>query len=204
MRAFFKQHQLAIFIVAIDIILVLVLILLNVIKSSKNAILDILVTPTDATVLVDGRQYNNGSYKFFPGPVEIQIKKDGFTTKTLSLNLAANHTAKLYTYLLTEDGSLEYYSTHSEDLYVLKQVSDSSITNYVSKLSIKDILPYKYAVTDASGKLIRFFIDVDTKDCPSSFCLQAVNYRNSSKEFIQQTFLEKTGYNLNDYETYYY
>ena len=204
MRSFFEQHRVMSLVILGDIIIAIALLITFIVSGSKTATLDILVAPSSATISINGREYKNGTYKFKPGNYTATISKDNFKTKNIDLELTSGHTTKLYTYLLTSDGNLEYYEGNKEDLNILEQTSDETSSNFVKKMSIKKILPYKYAkYNDATHQLVRFVIDVDANDCPDTFCLQAVNYANSSKELMHE-ILKQEGYNLDDYKVFYY
>lgn len=94
----------------IAVVLVVFLVIIPMIKdSAKLAFLDILVTPVDASVVIDGEVYNNAMYEMEPGHYTATIVREGFKTVTADFDLEKGKTAGLYLYLEPSDGDWGYY-----------------------------------------------------------------------------------------------
>lgn len=94
----------------ITMVLVIFLVIIPIIKdSAKLAFLDILVAPVDASVTIDGEDYNNAVYEMEPGHYTATITRDGFKSVTVDFDLEKNKTAGLYLYLEPSDGDWGYY-----------------------------------------------------------------------------------------------
>ena len=82
--------------VAVDVIILVVFFTLYFLNVAKTAVLDILVAPINATVLIDGEIYSQGTYKTYPGETTAVISAEGFKDKVINLNLSSEETNKIY------------------------------------------------------------------------------------------------------------
>ena len=121
-----------------------------IIDSQKSATLNLFIVPTDAKTTIDGKEFKNGNYRFNPGTVNISIEKDGFESKSLSVNLEPNKTTLVYTPLFCTDSSLTCYLDDEENLEILPYIASYSdrtqeILDFTRKALIKNILPISYS-----------------------------------------------------------
>lgn len=203
---FIKQHKTISVVLLLDLIVAIIIGILVIQRFKRASTLQVLVAPTDAKVTINGKQYqNNGTYEVEPGELYVKVEYDGLVSKEFSLVAVADKTTKVYAYLVGENNDFSIYESNMAELDLLKRVGqDKEAGDFLQRMSIINILPYKYDVFDeATMTSTTFRIDVDRIDCPDRFCLQAVNQRNSSRELMKQKVLEK-GYNLNDYEVFYF
>lgn len=189
------------------VILLLVLIFLSIIMSKPTAMLDILVAPTTAKVVVDGKEYKNGTYKFEPGEVKVVISKDGFVSQEVNLELREGETAKLYTYLLPVDGDFSWYLSHEEDMMLLNTIGDAIAHEegsvYAAENPIIEVLPIIFAEYDANWNYTEFRIDGGKFDeCNNPFCLKITDATGGNYEMALGLIREK-GFNPDDFEIIY-
>ena len=120
-----------------------------IIDSQKSATLNLFIVPTDAKITVDGKEFKNGNYRLNPGSVTVSIEKDGFESKSLSVNLEPNKTTLVYLPLFCADSSLTCYLDDKENLEILPYVASysdraSEVQEFTKKSSITKILPISY------------------------------------------------------------
>lgn len=195
-------------IIVISIIIIIALIIQN--NQPSKTYLTIGVAPSEATILINGQEYHNGSYEFKPGTYEALISADGFTPKTLSLEVKNHETTPFATYLFNEQEGLAYFEKSAADLAILATLSDPEIKEFMNaynqKITIRDHLPLDatYDLSAQSGTpgndLYKQTISDGSTDprCSRAFCLLASGYRlneNALREAV-----ENLGYNFNDYE----
>ena len=56
------------------------------IKIKKTAQLNIRVSPVDAKITINQKQYHNGKQKIEPGNYQVKIERDGFHSVNMELN----------------------------------------------------------------------------------------------------------------------
>lgn len=211
---FLKRHWLALLVV-FNIILIAIAAAIIINHQSKTATIDILVAPTDSTILLNGRPYQNGEYDIRPGEYKIEIKKDGFETKTIDFNLTKDGFKRIYTYLLPENKSFSYYdsSEHSNDFYTLEQIAkfdnDQKLKDYITsrekRLSIISILPLVFSqYTNHYKDYTEYAVDLNAsvENCPKILCLKIVDVNGNNEQNALNLIKEK-GYNPDDYEIEY-
>ena len=203
---FFTSHP---FFLAFCLFFIVVVTILLIYLHSLNSLatLDLLVTPQSATITINDKIYTNGIYQLEPGNYHATITKENFETKEFDLELKANKTTPLHTYLTQTDHTYSWYLEHNEDDLILNTIGDESAATaaeiYNSKYPIITSLPIIYSQYDDSYQLIDYRIDGGTFDsCSSDFCLQITYIDDPSRSAALATLQEK-GYNINDYEIIY-
>lgn len=84
-------------IVGVFLTLLIFLVILPLVeRSSKLAYLDVLVTPAETEVIIDGKTYANAVYEMEPGLYTATVKKNNVETKKYELYLVQNQTTSLY------------------------------------------------------------------------------------------------------------
>ena len=174
MKSFIKNHPVLIIVFTFLIIAtgVLFIIALSINNTSE---IEIRVAPSSATILIDGKQYQNGKFRISSGEHNIKITKDGFNTKDFTIN--TNTTDKIYTYLLESNGGYNWYLTHQEDALLLTSIGDyeSKFTSetYNAKHAIIAKLPVIYANYDKEYNYTEYRIDGGSfVGCDTDFCLK--------------------------------
>lgn len=164
-------RKINIFVIVADFVTVVILLALFIIKLTKTATLDIQVAPNDAIITISGKQYINGTYKIQPGRYTATISHPDFDIKTVELNLEANRTAKLYSYL-ANNNNFSSYLTNDINRNILSNIPDESAQAAVQNYDLSKKLPYKYETysSDYSSHTL-FTINQDkSKNC-DYFCL---------------------------------
>lgn len=186
---------------AILIFIVLIFIVFNlVIDGLRNARVNILVAPYGAKVKIDGVDVN-GSSRFYPKrDVEVEISKDGFTSKKMKVDLEANKTTLIHTYLLDEQNSLNKYRENIHDYDVLRLVADETAKEFIYKTdkakSINEILPIEKVVGVDPTTLRQVDESELEKKCKTFLCLKVDGVNNDSRI---KSLLNEYGYNFEDY-----
>ena len=202
-----KKTKILVGIVAFVMVVLMVTLGFLLVDLKYSATLDIVVAPISAEVKIDGKVYENGTYKMEPGEVAYEITKDGFATKSGVLNLEDGRTTKLYTYLLPTDGSFDWYLEHESDQMILNTIGDAlageESRSYFERYPIVQILPIVYANYDAEWNYMEFRIDGgDFDECEKAFCVKVTDTTGGNYDVALEMIREK-GFSPDDYEIIY-
>ena len=186
--------------VAVDVIILVVFFTLYFLNVAKTAVLDILVAPINATVLIDGEIYSQGTYKTYPGETTAVISAEGFKDKVINLNLSSEETNKIYEFLVPEEGNLNYYAKNDDDMEILKKIGGDEAEKISKVVSIKNVLPIiEYRYGGLNGNSYEIVIDQDF-NCEELFCLMVTG--TNDKDEID-SLVKSKGYNPMDYKIRY-
>lgn len=173
----------------------------------RNAELNILVAPIDAEILIDGKSFSNGTYRFYPGKVSVEIRKTGLISKKMEINLESNKTTRLHEYLLGNNSSMIHFEARLEDMEALKLIANDELSiNFVKKYeynsTLMSILPQKYNIEgNAKG-----FLDIENgsnlNNCKRIYCLGVV-YNIENPEAKTAEMLKRLGYDIKDFYVIY-
>ena len=157
--------------------------------------------------MVDGKDYENGTYKFEPGEINVTIEKEGFKTEERTIVLLENSVTKLYIYLVPLDGSFDWYLSHDEDMMLLNAIGDAvaneNSKNYLEDYPIVNALPIIYATYDEDWEYTEFRIDGGTfENCKQAFCLKVTDTTGGNLENALKLIREQ-GFSPEDYEIIY-
>ncbi len=193
-----------IWILGFSIIVLLIILLIVVLVNRNTARLDILVAPSDATVMVGDTRYKNGIYEGLEeGIYEVEITRDGLESKRLEIELKNGETTKLYLYL-TGDG----YSYTEEDSKILLLIdeynNEKEAKDYLKKYPINKVLPIVIeGYSDDSSEYVSFRIDGGKfDDCKNEFCIKITDISGRNRALAEEAAKAK-GYDLSDYEVIY-
>ncbi len=93
----------------IDILIVITITVITVINSLKSSALVLDIAPLDATLSIGGdTNYQNGTYKLFPGDYEIIISHENLNQKVFNVTLPPNSTTEISTFL-SASGNFDFY-----------------------------------------------------------------------------------------------
>ncbi len=224
LRAFFRNKWVIVTLI-VDAIVIIALIIIAVINSTKKSVLTFNVVPADAQILVNGREgYTNGSYRLPPNEYEIQISYPNLVTKTFIIDLAKHDVGTITTFLSGEDNDLSFYKLkdHYGDFLDLTQIAsandnqttdkDTSAGEFIKKINAA-LQPYyrslpiehqEYETLDGEKELsmdITIKADHD-EECETFLCLKALMVFTDDTDFVN-SLLEENGFNLEDYEIHY-
>lgn len=211
MLNYIKQHKIATLVV-LNLVAVAIVAAVIIIHLTKTAVIDILVTPKDATITLNGKRYDNQKqHDILPGNYHVKITMDNMQTKEFDITLEKNGFVRISDYLLDTNGSFDYYLTHSMDAAILTKVvkdddelAKSFVAEYEKITNITDILPFNYdAYTDDYSEYTQYSIYQDIRDdCDKAVCL-IIEDNTGGNEQIAKDKLKELGYDLNNYSITY-
>jgi len=166
---------------------------------------ELLVAPTSAITTIDGKSYQNGTFRLTPGEHQVHIEKEGFVSQDFTFNTLS--TNKVYAYLRQTDGSFSWYRSHPEDSQVLTKIgdylADQESTNYTGQNPITQALPIIYANYDDHYNYTEFRIDSGKFDgCQTDFCIKITDSTGGNLELAKQK-IRNAGFNPDDYQIIY-
>ena len=180
-----------------------VILVITALNMRATVEIELLVAPTSATTTIDGKYYQNGTFKIEPGEHHVHIEKEGFVAQDFSFNTL--NTTKIYTYLKQADNSYSWYQNHPEDALVLTQIgdyqADKEASAYSARHAIVKALPIVYA--NYGDNYTEFRIDGGSFDgCDSDFCLKVTDTTGGNLDFAKSK-IKEAGYNPDDYQIIY-
>ena len=163
------------------------------INSKNKTELTVLVAPESAKILIDGKEYKNGTFDFSPGTYSVSLSADGFESKTVELVAKPGEIALLYDYLLPTSGK---YSLKDYDLlkYLSKdEKTKALLESRANALSFLSILPLEFKDSDVYVEDASSF-----SNCPAdpNLCIN-IKTSSASKEDAL-SLLKSAGYDLTD------
>lgn len=187
--------------IVVFVVIVLVGVVVFVENVLRNSYLNILVTPASAEITINGDSISNGARKLFPGEYEIVIKKDGFITKTMKVNVSPDYYTNYFDYLVDENEDYSYYemSENSDDYSLLEQVAEynDGAKNYFIEVSkIEEI--YNKLPFAVRGDDFQYSIE-EADDCDKRFCLRIRNFEKNNYERAKDKIREM-GFNPDKYQ----
>ena len=204
MKNFIKKYPILI-VSLFTLALIAIILLITALNLKDTSEIEIRVAPASATILIDGKQYQNGNYRIPSGTHQVKIEKAGFNTKEFSFNTASNN--KLFAFLLESDGGYNWYLNHQEDAQLLTSIGDYEATleseKYYNKYKISSVLPIIYANYDTDYNYTEFRIDGGSfTGCETNFCIKITDTTGGNYELALQKIRE-TGMNPDDYQILY-
>ncbi len=169
-----------------------------IINQAKNSMLNIYVAPSSAEVLINGKRYQNGAFSMFPGEYTVEIKADGFESKTGNVKIEANHSANVFTALKAND---DYYekNDNSDDYAILEEVAgfDEGAAEVLKSIQeaekIYEKLPKSFKTES------RYYSIEKSSDCAKRLCLKIRNFISNNYEKALEE-IHKMGYDPERYE----
>ena len=213
--AFFRNKW-VITILVLDVLAIIIVAILNFINNNKTVNIKFDVAPVDATILVNGKGYTNGEFVMEPGAYEIQVKRDGLNSKSLTMELGAQDNVTIATFLsngkdfdfyklkenyesfkkLSEIASAENNQTFDND-----ESAEEFIESFGRIISIGEILPINYELLNEEDISVSpyFSIDIDDNCRYYNLCLLASPILNATHDDVLE-FIRQNGYNPDDYD----
>lgn len=184
---------------------IVVVLFITAINIGPSTEIEVLVAPASATVEIDGKKYENGTYRFKNGEHQVYIEKDGFVSKDYTFS--TENTSKLYDYLEQTDGSFSWYLDHESDALLLTQIGSYTANleaeKFAAKYSVISKLPIVYANYDQDYNYTEYRIDGGKfSDCESDFCLKITDTTGGNLDAAKER-LKEQGINPEDYEILY-
>ena len=204
MLDYIRRHKIVSAVIALNLIAILIAILFVVIHNAKTASVDIYVAPSEATIELNGKKYDNfASYNLMPGDYHVKISMDGMKTVEYDLVLDNNGFARIWKYLVDDNGGFDYYFKNPDEISILAKFSDDENVNelieyYNKVISIRDVLPLEYYDRSDPDNSIGVFVEEDMNECDNKIlCL--VIYGGEDNRDIALSLIKEAGYNPDDY-----
>lgn len=184
-----------------------IILVITALNMKSTGEVEICVAPESATVTIDGKEYQNGTYRLPTGELKVHIEKDGFTSQDLSINNSGANVTKIYAYLVQSDGSMSWYNTHESDALLLNTIGDylaeKKAEEYTEKHPIISSLPIIYANYDENYNYTEYRIDGGSfPECDQDFCLKITDTTGDNLEDAKSKIRE-AGFNPDEYEILY-
>ena len=205
---FIRNHKVLSLLLFLNVVAVLVVILVIVIHNTKTATVDIMVTPMDAVVELNGAKYENlQSHNVRPGDYHVVISMEGMQTKEYDINVENEGFVRVWDYLLDADGGFSYYMTHPDDEMLLEDVADDEAKAWLEEFNqvreIQDVLPLTFSSTfdSEATEIVSVNIRWGTgEDCQEqAYCLVVRDLTGKNHEKALQ-MIRDAGYDPGDYE----
>ena len=190
----FYRRLVAIFVGGLVMTMVIFLAVIPLLEyADKPAYLDVLVTPNEAKVMIDGVEYRNAVYELEPGVYTATITLSDLTPEVVEFELTKDATTGLYAEWF-EGGGWKYYT--AEEL--------------AHKNGIKEILPISLSICGTPAKRTNcdaIEINYDrAPECQSQECIVINGRRAEMMDEVLSAVRDKlseNGYNLDDYRYVY-
>ena len=204
---FIKKHKILISAITSVVIVILVLIYVSI-KMTFSASLDVLVVPTDATIMIDGEKFENGIYENLAvGKRKVVISREGFDTSEFEIELKRDEKTRLYAHL---GGNQEWYDnlTDQTTLYLLDSIYEfegqQQLKVIRAKYPIMESLPIVYEkYFNNYTEYVYYRIDGgEYEKCKTEYCLKITDFTGGNRDRALDLMREK-GYNPDDYEIIY-
>ncbi len=200
-----KKYPLA-FIVLGTLLFFTIILVITALNLHDTTEVDIRVTPASSEIIINGKNYQNGTYRIPTGELAVEIHKDGFETYRATVKNNSDQT-KIYVILAQSDGSTSWYDSHNDDAILMSQIGDyyaeKTANKYLSDHPITEKLPIIYANYDENYDYTEFRIDGgDFDECQNDFCLKITDVTGGNYDLAKEK-IKDSGYNPDDYEIIY-
>lgn len=187
------------------LIFITAVIIIAMVNLGQTKEIEIVVTPASATIKIDGKSYENGTYKFKEGTYQVHLEKENFVSKDFSFN--TNDTDRIYEYLEQADGTYSWYLNHETDALLLTKIgsfnADIEAQEFTKSYNAISKLPIIYANYDDQYNYTEYRIDGGKfSECVADFCLKITDTTGGNYEVAKQKMKEQ-GINPDNYEIVY-
>lgn len=190
---------------------IIAIIIVWIINLQKTASVEILVAPSFAKITMNGKTIRNQStIKTFPSEdkANITISANGFKSQEFQISLTPQQQSYIVTYLVPDDGSMDWYTNHPNEDNLLTQVGEKQAelesVKYSETNPISKILPIVYVDVDPiTYDWVEYRIDGGNfEDCEGTFCVKITDSTGGNEEKALEQIRMK-GYDPDDYEIIY-
>lgn len=130
--------------VVLFILVAIAIVVAWLISAPKTATIEVTVAPSDATILIGGKKYRNGTYKIEPGDYSVDIQKDNFSPYASEFTVKKDEIYRVIACLNPLDGN-NWYDENKEDSEVCRTVAELASEEYKKDTLTEDIfsvVPY--------------------------------------------------------------
>lgn len=152
-------------------------------NAANSVKLMIMVTPLTATVRVGETEYGAmGEYKIMPGVYEVEVKAEGFKSRTGELVAVEGSEVEVSLYLEPEEGNEKYYAEHPDDALILGELKNAETLRKLAELKeawpILNELPIEIEYyTKNYAKLVKYTVSyVVTEEAKNGFKIVVTDY----------------------------
>ena len=205
---FIRNHKVLSLLLFLNVVAVLGVILVIVIHNTKTATVDIMVTPREAVVELNGAKYENmQSHNVVPGDYHVVISMEGMQTKEYDIAVENEGFVRVWNYLLDADGGFSYYMTHPEDEMLLEDLADDAAKAWLEEFNqvkeIQSVLPLTFSNTFDENATEVVSISVrwgSGEECEKEeYCLIVHDFTGKNTEKAL-SLIREAGYDPNEYE----
>ena len=198
--SFQKFKPLFIVLGSLMLLLIIVLVVLNLTPTST---ISLFIAPSDATILIDGKRYKNGTYEITPGDHTVSISRDDFTPKEYPFTTTEGQTTELRDYLEPLYDK-DWYSKNEADGMILGSILEGkalkdSLTLY-EKYPIISILPINVEYfSNNYADYIKYSISYQTSEDNKSITIIITDHTGGNLQTAIDN-LKTRGYDIAQYE----
>jgi hypothetical protein len=191
------------------IIIIILAIISWTVDSTKIApsAVDVLVSPTTATVKIGEKTYENGRHDLAPGNYHVEISLEEFNTYTDDITINPGDNYELYITLDKTVDSAQWYAERPDEDRLYTSISDKNYEKdsrtFAKNNPVVDILPYhctKYENNYAT--YIEYRIDYKISDDGQNAILLIKDITGDNKKRALQ-YIREHGHNPDDYQIEY-
>lgn len=212
-------------ILVLDVVIIISIIVVLIINSTKQSIITFNVVPADSQISLNGKSgYSNGSYRLAPGVYDVEISHEGFDTKNFKVDLGKDDISTIITFLHQGD-NFDFYTLRDNigDYLNLAEIAsagynqttdqDISAEGFIDKINYntklyQEELPIDYTEymrsenKDIMAYNIAIRRAIDKNSCTKYLCIEAIMILTDDKNIVN-SMLEDAGFNLEDFEIEY-
>lgn len=150
--------------------------------------LDLMIAPTDSTIMVNGELMKAGEHRVKPGEYKIEVSRDGFESEVKLVLLEEGETKNVLMALTPNDPStMDWYYTHEEDATIADGVASQEYVEYAEEMAeeediVENLPVYTYGYILGYG-------DCSEKEV-TDFCVvirAEFGYRDEAVEYLRGT-----------------
>ena len=134
---FIYKHKKKILVLGVLVILVILAVsIVSIVENALNSVtLSITVAPTEAKVLLNGKEYSSeGEHKIKPGEYNVEIRADGFISKFEDFTVKEGDTKTIMLFLEPEDGNPNWFYDNPRDSLIVGAVKDAYTLDAINQL----------------------------------------------------------------------
>jgi hypothetical protein len=173
------------------------------INIKKTAQLNILISPVDAKITINQKQYYNGKQKIEPGNYQVKIERDGFQSVNIEINLSSGDQKYLYYCLTPNNQDNTWYKDHPKDNQTCDEINQA-LNDILKSETMKDPI---FSVTPYHNDDKRYYIDsVLNEDRSITIKIKPLSCKAELKKILNQNalnYLKSKNINLDQYKIEY-
>lgn len=185
---------------------ILIITLIIILSIPPQTSLEILVSPSSTTILIDGKPYHNGQYKISTGTHEVSLQNDGFISSQETINIENDTPYSIRKCLTPNDTDnwweSNYYKNNENDYNLCFEISQKNTLE--KEASLYDPI---FAYTPYHSYEDGFYIDPIYDDNDRLFIqITLLSCKESTRESLKLSalnYLNSHNVNLSEYEIIY-